>query len=170
MLEILVLLVLHCQNTIASIQRYFTNVMSPSLQGIVLISTWACKLIANTLMGCSVNFDHIFDLINTFQIQLPVFQSLLGSLRGIQCKIIYIYSGISFSHLGYSLSPGQVGGSSIGFDNEFWKYFPIRQVVLVGIRNSESTDVGDGFHKRKKLYVTGYRTCIYNSEIGRAHV
>ena len=57
------------------------------------------------------------------------------------------------------------GGSDIGFDNEFRKYFPIRQVVPVGIRNSESTDVGDGFHKRKKLYVTGYHTCIYNSAL-----
>ena len=47
--------------------------------------------IANALTGCSVNFDHIFDPINTFQMQLPVFHSLLGLLRGIWCKITYTY-------------------------------------------------------------------------------
>ena len=56
---------------------YVNQVTSLSLRGIVLISTWACKLITNALTGCSVNFDHIFDLINTFQMQLPVFHSLL---------------------------------------------------------------------------------------------
>ena len=37
---------------------------SPSLRGFVLISTWARKLIANGLTGCSTNFDRIFDPIN----------------------------------------------------------------------------------------------------------
>ena len=87
----------------------YSNIMSLSLQGIIVISTWACKLIANALTGCSVNFDHIFDPINTFQMQLPVFHSLLGSLRGIWCKIIYIVALVSPIWDIFSAQSGQEG-------------------------------------------------------------
>ena len=119
-------------------------------------------MIANALTGCSVNFDHIFDPINTFQMQLPVFHSLLGSLRGIWCKIIY-----SFTHLGYFLGPEWVGGSGIGFNNEFRKYFPIRQVVPVGDPKFRINQCWRWFsscyHNDRPLQLF----CIYESEFTR---
>ena len=62
-------------------------ITSPSLWGFVLIRTWARKLIANALMGCSVNFDGIIDPINTFQMQMPVLHSLSDSLWGSCVKL-----------------------------------------------------------------------------------
>ena len=138
--------------------------MSLSLWGIILISTWAHKLIMNTLMGCSVNFDHIFDLINTFQMQLPVFHSLLGSLRGIWCKIIYIVALVSPIWDIFLAQSGWEGAVS-GLTMSSRSISQLGRWCQLGIRNSKSTDVGDGFHKRKKQYVTGYHTCIYNSAL-----
>ena len=79
---------------IHSKQFTLVKVTSPSLQGFVLISTWAHKLIANSLMGCSTNFDCIFDLIN---IAICSQMGLLlthweGSFGGIS---------ISFTHIPY---------------------------------------------------------------------
>ena len=136
--------------------------MSLSLWGIILISTWARKLIVNALTGCSVNFDHIFDPINTFQIQLPVFHSLLGSLRGIWCKIIYIVALVSPIWDIFSAQSGWEGVVS-GLTTSSGSISQLGRWCQLGIWNSESTDVGDGFHKRKKQYVTGYHTCIYFS-------
>jgi hypothetical protein len=110
--------------------KYFnlvSDITSPSLRGFVLISTWARKLIANGLTGCSVKFDHIFDPINTFQMQLPVFHSLLGSLRRIWCEIIYIVElvtspslqGIVLIRAAPAKFPNALTGCSTNLDHIF---------------------------------------------------
>ena len=95
-----------------------------------------------------------------FPMQLPVFHSLLGSLRGIWCKIIYIVALVSPI---WDIFLAQSGweGVVLGLTMSSGSISQLGRWCQLGIRNSESTNVGDGFHKRKKLYVTGYHTCIY---------